>query len=187
MKVSPPSLLILVLGMVLSSCVRDEQPAPLDQPSEPSPVDSPTLLANAMTCADATAVNLDEEPHYSADYLHRWETHDGCEVRLDYVMTRTGACFDGVDEVLTGWPLGTTSRRPHEYRIFFRDPGGVTGVKTAADFDPDASLPAGAMDTGLRWDGNGLWIAPDDDTFVWLVGADHVERWPQENPGFGCD
>lgn len=177
MRIATPALLIVVvLGIALSAC-GDEPPA-VDQAT-------PTA-ADAMSCADETAIDLSAEPDYSADYLHRWRTHDGCEVRLDYVMTRSGACFDGVDEILMGWPLGTTHQNPHDYRIFFKDPDGVTGTEAASNFDPDSSLPPHAVNTGLRWDGNGLWLVPGDDTSVWLASDDHVEYWPQELEAVVC-
>lgn len=131
-----------------------------------------------MSCADTTATDTAAEPNYAADYLYRWQTYDGCNVRLDYAMTRKGACYEGVDDVLIGWPLGTKHSH-HDYRNYLRDPGLVSGVETAKDFDRDTTVPDEAMDSGLRQAGRELWMVPGQDDFIWLVGGDHAERWPQ--------
>ena len=49
-------------------------------------------------------------------------------------------------------------------------------------FDPDATFPADAVDTGYRSEVTELWVVPDDDTSIYLVEADHVERWPRAEP-----
>gem|GEM_PF-5149548 len=138
-----------------------------------------------ISCADTTATDLAAEKSYSADYLHRWQTYDGCDIRLDYVMTRSGGCISGVDEILTGWPLGSTHDH-HDYRIFVRDPQGTSARENAIGFDPQAPLPANTQDTGLRQDGAALWMIPGDDAFMWIVNGASVERWPKERSGFGC-
>jgi dipeptidyl aminopeptidase/acylaminoacyl peptidase len=138
---------------------------------------------NALTCGSVAAQHIDAEPNYSARYIERWQTADGCDVRLDYVMTRVEACIRDVDELLIGWPVG----QPHtdRYRIFLRDPTGMTANHVA--FDPNAAVPAAATESGLRWRGYELWLIPDRDDAVWLKAADHVERWPVEDPLFNCD
>jgi hypothetical protein len=127
---------------------------------------------------------VDAEPNYTARYVEHWRTDDGCEVRLDYVLLRTGGCFEGVDDLLVGWPIGEPHAKPHDYRIFLRDPNGTT--PNEARLDADASIPTEARDSGLRWDGYSLWFSPEDDSAVWLMGRDHVERWPLQEPVFGC-
>ena len=141
-------------------------------------------MVDAMSCADPRATQIDREPNYSANYLSRWQTFDGCDVRVDFVMTRSGGCFDGVDDVLMGWPLGGTNSH-HNNRIFIRDPQGMTSHQAAAGFDPEALLPTAARDTGLRQDGVEMWMVPNKDDFIWLVGQT-TERWPQERVRFGC-
>lgn len=105
-------------------------------------------------------------------------------IRLDYVMTRSGGCFQGVDEIVMGWPLGTDSHS--DSRIYIRDPSHVSGVKSASEFVADVALPGDATDTGLRQDGSELWVVPNDDASVWLRAGENVERWPQERPVVGC-
>ncbi len=60
-------------------------------------------------------------------YLHRWQTRDGCQVRLGYIMTRTGGCIGGVDDLLIGWPLGAPEEQGA--RIYTRDPN-TTSART---------------------------------------------------------
>lgn len=160
-------LVALMLGVVVAGCGSAAEPQ-----SENS------LMPDAMSCADATATDIGAEQNYSAGYLYRWQTFDGCDVRLDFAMTRMGGCYEDVDDILIGWPLGTTHSH-HDYRVYLRDPGLVTGVKSAKDFERDATLPDGALDSGLRQEGSELWMVPGQDGSIWLVSSDHVERWPQ--------
>lgn len=152
--------------------------------TESPPAAPSSLMASAFDCDMGSALNVDAEPDYTADYLERWSTHDGCDVRLDYVMTRVEGCFNGVDDLLIGWPVGGTHSKPGDYRIYLRDPGRVTA--NGVGFEPDTTLPDAARDTGLRWDGYSLWLIPEDDEAVWLQALDHTERWPIQDPEFGC-
>ena len=160
----------------------------LPWPSEQAPSSSEPggvgLMPDAFDCDAGEALNIKAEPSYSADYLHRWQTYDGCDVRLDYVMTRTSGCVAGVDDLLIGWPFGESHQKPNNARVFVRDPSGVTG--NADEFDADAPIPDGALDSGLRWDEFALWLIPEADEAVWLKGSDHTERWPREDPSIAC-
>ena len=135
-------------------------------------------------------VDLSAEPRYSADYLHRWTTREGCPVRLDVIMTRQGADACGgerVADILMGWPLGESHARHRPSRIFVRDPNGVVADRqTSAAVDADAELPEDAVDTGYRQDGRALWMRPDDGSFVYLVSGDRVEAWPHDPIPSGC-
>src|SRR4051812_21634343 len=80
-----------------------------------------------VDCSARDITNLSAEPSYSANYLDRWKTADGCPVRLDVLMTRRGkeACGgERVADILMGWPLGQvhSGSRPYPYRIYVRDP-----------------------------------------------------------------
>ena len=152
--------------------------------SEENVFGPPDSLAGPVDCGSSDAIDLTKEPNYSANSLTRWTTSDGCDVRLDVAMTRSVACFDGVDEILLGWPLGTSS--DHEYRLYIRDPLGVSGVDSASDFDPDATLPTDAIDSGLRQAGAELWIEGNSADAIWLVSDEGVEEWPEETPRFVC-
>src|SRR5438046_135349 len=79
------------------------------------------------SCSTKGGHDIGLEPPYSAGYLHRWQTADGCPVRLDYLMTRSGEGSCGgtrAADLLIGWPLGTSSDGKG-YRIYVRDPENV--------------------------------------------------------------
>lgn len=128
-----------------------------------------------------SVTDLDSEAPYSADYLHRWHTPDGCLVRLDVVMLRA----PGSDFHCAPWPpeivLGAEGRNyvgsadPEWWHESIQD-----------GFSADAELPDGAVDSGFRRERTELWITPDDDSAVYLVGPEgNVERWPRM-AGVGC-
>jgi hypothetical protein len=138
---------------------------------------------------DSAESDLDTEPNYAANYLHRWETAEGCPVRLDIVMTRRGkdACGgEKVADILMGTPLG----RPHDdspARIYVKDPTNVfNDHETASAYDPDATLPEDASDSGYRQDGTEMWTVPEDDRFIYLVHEDNIEQWPLDPSPPGC-
>lgn len=149
------------------------------------PVPPPNTSAIAFSCGNKAVTDIADEPPYSANYLERWQTHDGCEVRLDYVMSRNGGCIDGVKEILTGWPIGST-HDDHGYRIFIRDPEGKSSPLNARGFDPNANLPPSAEDTGLRQDGAAVWLVPGSDEFAWVGEAGTIERWPVQRSEIAC-
>jgi hypothetical protein len=145
-------------------------------------------VAAGEACNDAQ-YDLSKEPNYPVNYIHRWTTEAGCDVRLDVLMTRQGedACGGAeVADILMGTPLG----RPPDSspaRIYVKDPTNVfNDEETSEAFDPDASVPTDAVDSGYRQDGAELWTVPEDDAFVYLVSEDHVERWPQDQSPPGC-
>ena len=83
--------------------------------------------------ARGSITDLSAEPKYSADYLHRF-TVEGCPVRLDVIMTRTGAC--GPPDLVMGTPLGA-STMDSAPRIYVRGSttslgGAATGVHEAS-------------------------------------------------------
>lgn len=78
-----------------------------------------------------------------------------------------------------GQPLGARYTTPADDIEFVRDPAGVYGrPELTAGFDPDATLPHEAVDTGYRRDDLALWHIPGDQTAIWLVSPDDVERRP---------
>jgi hypothetical protein len=131
-----------------------------------------------------SATDVDQEPHYSANYPQRWTTAEGCSVRLDVLMTRQGQDACGgtkAADVLMGWPLGSSHQKPHPYRIFVHDPDNVFGdLRISRAFEEDAKLPEDAIDTGYRQEGTELWMRPHDDAFIYLVSDERVERWPRD-------
>jgi hypothetical protein len=55
-------------------------------------------------------------------------------------------------------------------------------------FAHQATLPEGAIDTGLRRDGRQLWIGPDEEAayLVSLDEAQDAERWPAAKQPLWC-
>lgn len=63
---------------------------------------------------------------------------------------------------------------------YIRDPKGVYGMpELAAGFQPDTTLPAGAINTGLRQGDTELWVVPDDPSVIYLKTHDSIEGWPR--------
>ena len=138
---------------------------------------------------DSFETDLTKEPNYKVDYIHRWTTEEGCDVRLDILMTRQGknACGgERVADIVMGTPLGQPPDSSSA-RIYIKDPGNVfQDDRTSQGYDPDANLPAVARDSGYRQDGAELWTVPDEPRYIYLVSDDHVERWPQDETPPGC-
>jgi hypothetical protein len=160
-----------------------------------SPSQTSDALAEETCGAPGSETDLSREPNFSANYLHRW-TKDGCPVRLDILMTRHGADACGglkVADIVMGIPIGAP-QRPRSTRIYLRDPTGVFGQNVPQKlFDSDTNLPSKAVDTGYRqryeslWSEEvQLWVVPGEDSFVYVVFPDHVERLPGPNPGYSC-
>lgn len=66
-------------------------------------------------------------------------------------MTRHGGCDNRVDDILMGWPLGSSHNKGNRFRIYVRDPENVFGDRQG--FATDVNLPKGASDTGYRQKG----------------------------------
>lgn len=171
---------LLLVGLILTSaCTTDDPPTSIGNPN----------VETAPTDCSAAQYDISREPDYPVDYIHRWTTEEGCEVRLDVLMTRQGeeACGGSqVADILMGTPLG---RPPNASaaRIYIKDPTNVFGDDETSDaYEADAELPDDAGDSGYRQDGTELWITPDDDRFIYLVAEGSVERWPQDESPPGC-
>jgi hypothetical protein len=175
----------LTLAISTTACLSERR----EQSSERG--NTPRLASDSGECGKpGSATDLSEEPGYSANYLHRWTTAEGCPVRLDIIMTRRGPDACGgtkVADILMGWPLGSSHQKPHPFRIFVRDPHNVFGdSQISRGFDEDAELPGDAVDTGYRQDEAELWMRPHDDAFIYLVHEDKVEQWPHDETPPGC-
>jgi hypothetical protein len=119
-----------------------------------------------------------------------WRTSDGCLVRIDVMAERPGPehCdFQSALVIITGVPCGARYTTILDSAHYVRDPENVFGdFGTSFGFDPDAELPAVAVDTGLREGDRGLWVVPEDETAVYLVLGDTTERWPLDREPAGC-
>lgn len=172
----------------------DDTTKVLAGPDDPTASTDPTdpagpgaAATRACPADDGAATDVAHEPDWRqyADYTD-WTDLAGCLVRIDVLAERPGPdhCgFERATVLITGRPFGaryTTSTDDVEY---VRDPEGVFGdPQLRAGFDPDATLPATAVDSGFRRDGVALWHDPADASAVWLVGPDHTERWPAGEP-----
>ncbi|PPK92202.1 hypothetical protein CLV92_11664 [Kineococcus xinjiangensis] len=87
-----------------------------------------------------------------------------------------------------GWDEAVILTSPREPRSYVRDPEGVVaGGRYAEAFDPDAVLPADAVDTGLRLDGVQLWLGPGGEPAYLRDPDGGVEAWPATEEPLGCD
>jgi hypothetical protein len=136
--------------------------------------------------ASDSVLDVAHEPDWRqyAEYVP-WTDVDGCLVRIDVLGERPGPDHCGWQDaqvLIVGRPLGARYTSPADTVEFVRDPAGVFGPEFAAGFDADASLPAGAVDSGYRRGDVALWHVPGDQTAIWLVSPDDVERWPAGTP-----
>jgi hypothetical protein len=144
-------------------------------------------------CDDSvgSATDVAREPNWRmyGDYRD-WKTTDGCQVRIDVMAERTGTehCgFEAASVIITGIPFGARYTDDSNDAQYVRDPENVFGdLGTSMAFDPDAELPSGAVDTGLREGRRELWVVPGDASSVYLVTGDVTERWPLDPEPAGC-
>lgn len=142
--------------------------------------------APLATCIErhGERADMEKEANYSADYLHRWEMEDGCEIRLDVLMTRDGGCIPE-PEILLGSPFG----RPHGKNalIYVDEPvPSLRSPEVVAGYQEAAELPEDTVDTGARRDGWALWLDPDDPSAIHLVDGEKVRRLPLDPSPPGC-
>jgi hypothetical protein len=92
-----------------------------------------------------------------------------------------------------GWPLGTRTEPPGDFRQYLRDPQGVLRERLVTPFGADGAFPADAEPTGFHRGGWELWTAPSDvDEAVYVVEGDPRaggtwERWPRTTEIVACD
>jgi hypothetical protein len=72
--------------------------------------------------------------------------------------------------------------------MYVRDTGNEFPGLLRTTFDPEATLPEDATDTGWRRDDRQLWITPDKEAaYLTLVDdPQDVERWPAAKRRIGC-
>ena len=57
-------------------------------------------------------------------------------------------------------------------------PGRLRQAELTDGFQSGAVLPNNAVDSGYRRDNLAIWHIPGDESFIWVVSPDTVERWP---------
>lgn len=111
--------------------------------------------------------------------------HDESGARVPVTRVRSGPGPEHCDwQDITFLDLGTG----RDTRQFLRDVDGELADLLVTTFDPDATLPRDARDTGLSREGRHLWLAADG-TAAYLVDTDdpdHVERWPASAEPIAC-
>ena len=154
--------------MTVSGCAGASPSASL------TPTQGPAAIL-PVTCGAATDVA--SEPNVwrqSADY-RPWTTADGCLLRIDVLADRPGPAhcgFQAARVITTGIPIGARYTDESSSATYVRDPTNVFGdAVTASAFDPHATLPGGAVDTGLRQQGTELWIDPANRAAIYLVAG----------------
>lgn len=164
----------------------------VSQPSSQAASSNPTQAPVAVfpvTCGAATDVANEPNWRQYADY-RRWTTADGCLVRIDVLADRAGPAhcgFDAARVIITGIPIGARYTDESSSATYVRDPTNVFGdAVTASAFDPHATLPGGAVDTGLRQQGTELWVDPANRSAIYLVAGALVERWPLDPSPAAC-
>jgi hypothetical protein len=89
-----------------------------------------------------------------------------------------------------GWPIGTVSNAPEDWRQFVRDPKSLFDDGALhMGYLSDMTLPSDATDTGYHRGPWQLWVSPSQaDDAVFVVDADtgSVERWGRATPPILC-
>jgi hypothetical protein len=141
------------------------------------------LVACAPEAIDPDAplsADVDFEPSPGS----QWYDAEGQPVAKDsgVISAFTGPDHCGWEDGVMlhlGWPLGQAPEDAPKTKQYFRDPKRVFPQGSLVGrFDGDVDLPEAAEDTGYRTDFMELWLEPEDDSAVYLVFADHTERWP---------
>jgi hypothetical protein len=172
--------LALLFSLLAVGCAAesDQPPASANQ-SAPSTSPEP----HACEAKEGTVTDVAGEPDWRrwADY-RPWITADWCLVRIDVLADRPGPAHCGYESarvIISGKPVGTRYGGHRDSAHYVRDPENVFGdSRTAAAFDPDSEVPAGALDTGFRQGSIELWADPSDASSIYLVLEQSVERWP---------
>lgn len=90
------------------------------------------------------------------------------------------------------WPIGTVVHespfRNPNVRQYVRNPeAGHPHIGFPEVYDPDASLPRDAYDTGFHRGDWHVWVSPSQaEQFIYVAKGDRVERWPRSKPYALC-
>jgi len=116
---------------------------------------------------------------------------NGTKVDWHVISTAAGAThcgMQGITLMLLGWPAGTYQKFGSA-RMYIREPLPPSPVESrylVGTFDGDARLPAGSKPTGLTLGHLALFVGPDADRAIYIVGLNTTERWPRSDPPMMC-
>ncbi|MGQ0847031.1 MAG: hypothetical protein ACT4QF_23170 [Sporichthyaceae bacterium] len=138
---------------------------------------SAVVLAVAFLCGGIAPASAHDGP---ADDYPLWFTRDGEQVPREVLRSSGG--------LQHCWPDSTLLFVGEGAATYARDPGLTFDERgVAAPYDPDATLPIGALDTGFRQDEVALWVSPTV-AGVFAVSPNHTEFWPAVKPFYlACD
>jgi hypothetical protein len=117
-------------------------------------------------------------------WQERWRDAAGKDVPEHIVSTSAPECVDDAVILYVGWPLGTRVDTVDQARQYVRDPEGT--LETVGPLDTEATLPAGAHNTGYHLGDLQLWLGRDVRNAAYLVEGKTVERWPRLTEPVGC-
>jgi hypothetical protein len=74
-----------------------------------------------------------------------------------------------------------------DQRRYVRDPDGLVGPEwLTGTYEPRATLPGDATNTGFTHGDQQLWLSSDKSA-AYVVAGDATEQWPGIVRGWGCD
>ena len=129
-----------------------------------------------------------ERPYTSQFYDGDWSTWDNCLVRIDVIFSKTlSANCGGPARTITfaddvGQPMGPVART----LTYLRDPFGVVPGNRGALLH-SVAVPRVAVDSGLRHGTDELWTVPGDQSAIYVVTPQGVDRWPRLSEATHCD
>jgi hypothetical protein len=174
-----------LLAVLLTACSSGDGKA-----SPSTTARTPSSGRPCPTSEPGSVTDLSNEPGFQVS-PPRWTDAKGCWVRTDVLATLAGPSECGWEDtatILMGAELGEPWFPDKPTRQYLRDPGAARGDQAAAKgYDADATLPAGATDSGFRRGKAQLWVLADDPSSVWLKTGSKVEQWPRWDDPKPCD
>ena len=166
---------------VLASCVSSSGGSGSGETAINAEVTIPRFACDDQP---GSATDLTGQPDWVESGVRSWTDRSRCLVRVDVLMDGSGPAHCGqedADYLAMGDELGERYGTAGVEELWYaRDPKGVFGLPAvSAAFEPDATLPKSAMDSGYSRDGIDLHVDPADPSAIWLAYPDgHVELWP---------
>ena len=113
-----------------------------------------------------------------------WQDASGNRVPIAKIWSSQGPEHCGWEDITF-----LTLTTPDGEREYLRDTTGELRDSLATTFDPSATVPDGAIDTGYEQGGRHLWLHPDGSAayLVDKTDPENVERWPAAKENIACD